>query len=332
MTPPFRILSLSGGGMRGVFSAAVLAELQDALRNHTRDTNAQLTDYFDLIVGTSTGGLLALGLAFGKEPKVLLDVYKTKGRRIFPRWWLNPRMLRLGPLLWPLYSQRRLRDVVEAMVPADKTLGQAACHLVLTAVRRETGEITCLKTKHDDSFYRDYLMKAVEAGLATAAAPVAFPHLATEKHGDLLDGGLWANTPILVGLIEARRYFKRDLADVRVLSIGTTRAKLPSRRWWHLGGGMEYGGMLRGRLQDLLWEGQRCLAIQAARLMLPESGLVLIDHEFSGSGYSMMNARTGAIRALEQAGREEAQKAASMVCQEFFGQSKPHAVTAPDAS
>lgn len=66
--------------------------------------------------------------------------------------------------------------------------------------------------------------------------------------------------------------------------------------------------------------------------MLPETGLVLIDHEFSGSGYSMMNARKGAIRALEQAGREEAQKAASAVCQEFFGQPKANAFTAPKTS
>ncbi len=320
--PPFRVLSLSGGGMRGVFSAAVLCELQDALRNHTGNPSARLVDYFDLIVGTSTGGLLALGLAFGKGPSELLAVYKTKGRRVFPRWYFNPRMLRLGPLLWPIFSQRRLREVVEAMVPAEKALGDAACHLVLTAVRRETGEITCLKTKHDGSFYRDHLMKAVEAGLATAAAPVAFPHVRTEKHGDLLDGGLWANTPILVGLIEAKRYFNRDFADVRVLSIGTTRAKLPCRRWWHLGGVSEYGGMLRGRLQDLLWEGQRCLAIQAANLMLPENGLLCIDHEFAGKGYSLMDASHSAIRALEQAGREEAQKSASTVCDRFFSEPK----------
>jgi len=319
MTPPFRVLSLSGGGMRGVFSAAVLCELQDALRNHTGNESAKLVDYFDLIVGTSTGGLLALGLAFEKNPDELLDVYKRKGPSIFPPILRNPRLLRLGPLIWPLFSMSRLRDVVEAMVPADKTLGQAGCPLVLPVVRRETGEISCLKTKHDDTFYRDHQMNAVEAGLATAAAPVAFPHVRTGKHGDLLDGGLWCNTPILVALIEARRYFKQDLADVRVLSIGTTRTKLPCRRWWHLGGALEYGGMLSGRLQDLLWDGQRSLAIQAAQLMLPDGNLIHVDHEFSGKGYSLMDASNQAVRALEQAGRQEGQKNAARVCAAFFG-------------
>lgn len=318
MKPPFRVLSLSGGGMRGVFSAAVLCELQEALQNHTKDENARLVDHFDLIVGTSTGGLLGLGLGFGRSPEALLGVYKSKGRRIFPPAWANWRWLRGGPLIFPFFSTSRLREVVEAMVPPDKTLGQSACPLVLTAVRRESGEVTCLKTKHDDSFYRDHLMSAVEAGLATSAAPVAFPRVRTEKHGDLLDGGLWANSPILIGIIEACRYFKQQLSDVRVLSIGTTRTRLPRRSWWHLGGVLEYGGLLRGRLQDHLWEGQRSLAIQAANLMLPPGALIHIDHEFAGRGYSLMDSSLQAIRALEQAGREEGQKNAKGVCESFF--------------
>ena len=84
--------------MRGVFSAAVLCELQDVLRNHTNNPASRLTDHFDLIVGTSTGGLLGLGLAFDREPSNLLDVYKTKGRGIFPPWWRNPYLLRGGPV------------------------------------------------------------------------------------------------------------------------------------------------------------------------------------------------------------------------------------------
>lgn len=322
MSQPFRVLSLSGGGMRGVFSAAVLVELQDALRNHTRDPDARLIDYFDLIVGTSTGGLLALGLAFEKSPEELLAVYKTKGRKVFPPLWRNRRLWRLGPLIWPLYSQRRLREVVEGMVPASAKLGGAKVNLVLTAVDRESGGIVCLKTGHHPDFYRDLHMNAVEAGMATSAAPIAFPHVATERHGDLLDGGMWANTPILVGLIEAKRFFNRDLADVRVLSIGTTRAKLPPRGRWHFGGYLEYGGLLRGRLQELLWEGQRSLAVQAASLMLPDDGLVEIDHEFSGSGYTLMDSSHRAVRALENAGRDAAKRSASSVCRTFFAARK----------
>ncbi len=312
MSRPFRILSLSGGGMRGVFSAAVLCELQAALRQHTNDPSARLVDRFDLIVGTSTGGLLALGLAFGKDPSELLDCYKTLGPRVFPPWWKNPRCLTLAPWLRPLFSQHRLREIVNAVVPADKKLGDARVPLVLTALRRETGEPTCLKTGHCDDYVRDRHMSAFEAALATTAAPVAFRHAATRTHGDLIDGGLWANTPALVGVVEACRGFGKRPEDVRLLSIGTTRSKLPPRGRRHTGGVLEYGGMMKGRLPELLWEGQRSLALSAVRLMLPPGGIVDIDHEFAGRGYSLMDSSPCAIRALEQAGRMEAQKSAGV--------------------
>lgn len=278
------------------------------------DPSLRLADQFDLIVGTSTGGLLGLGLSFGKDPGELLAVYKAHGPSIFPPWYKNPRLWRALLPLWPLYSQTALRNVVAAMVPKEKLLGEAKPQVVLTAVRRGTGGITCLKSRRDDHHYRDHAMKAVEAGLATSAAPMAFPHAKTEKHGELLDGGLWANSPILVGLIEAKKHLKQDLGNIRVLSVGTTRAKLPPRKMWHQGGPLEYHRLLpTGRLYDLLFEGQANLARQAAELMLSEGNLLHIDHEFSSSGYSLMDSSPKAIQALEDAGREEGQKNASAV-------------------
>lgn len=313
MTKPFRILSLSGGGMRGVYSAAVLCELEASLRNHTGRRDARLVEQFDLIVGTSTGGLLGLGMAFGKSPQELLDVYKSHGPKVFPPLWRNWRLLTGGPL----FSQRRLRNIVEAMLPADKTLGEAGCSLILTAVRRDSGEVCCLKTKHHESFYKDHTMSAVEAGLATAAAPIAFPHMQAKEHGQLIDGGLWANTPIMVGLIEAKKYFGRNLDDVRVLSVGTTRSKMGPRPWWRRPAMAEYLGPLGGRLQDLVWEGQRQLAIQAARLILPDGALVHVDTELA-RGVSLMDARPRSIAVLEEAGRAEGQRASEQVCATFW--------------
>lgn len=308
----FKVLSLSGGGMRGVFAAAVLCELQAALRNRTGNPNTRLIDHVDLIVGTSTGGLIGLGLVFDQSPDQLLAVYKEHGARIFPpwwKWWFAPRAL-----AWPLFGQQALRDVVAACVPHGAKLGEAKKPIVLTAVRRDTGEITCLKSRRDDKHYIDHEMCAVSAGLATAAAPLAFRHATTDRRGDLIDGGLWANTPILVGLIEAHKYHGHDLKDVRVLSIGTTSSKFPVRRPWQRGGITEFGMPLGGRLLDLVWNGQQCLARQAAELMLPYHGLLHIDHEFAGRGIKMMDASPTALHQLEQAGRTAAQKAAAAAC------------------
>jgi hypothetical protein len=204
------------------------------------------------------------------------------------------------------------------MVPADKFLGEASCPVVLTAMRRETGESTCLKTPHHKDFYKDANMIAVEAAMATAAAPVAFPCVRTEKHGDLLDGGLWGNSPVLVGIIESLRFFGQSPSSVRVLHVGTTRSQLPPRRALHFGGALEYGGFLSSRLQSLLWSGQRELAMRAAGLMLAPSGSVMtVDHVFPGRGYSLMDASGNAMRQLEQAGRSEAQRASREACDLF---------------
>ena len=75
--PSFRILSLDGGGLKGLFSAAVLAELE-------RDLHVTLSACFDLIVGTSTGALIALGLGAGRSPDELVQFYVERGPEIFP--------------------------------------------------------------------------------------------------------------------------------------------------------------------------------------------------------------------------------------------------------
>ena len=76
MNQRFQILSLDGGGIKGLFSAAVLACVEE-------DLNINITDYFDLIVGTSTGGIIALGLGLGLRPKQIVDFYAENGSRIF---------------------------------------------------------------------------------------------------------------------------------------------------------------------------------------------------------------------------------------------------------
>src|SRR3546814_7956238 len=86
----FKILSLDGGGIKGIYSAQFLARCEQELT-----TGKPLASYFDMIAGTSTGGIIALGLALGYSTSDILDFYTNDGRRIFPplptarigRWW-----------------------------------------------------------------------------------------------------------------------------------------------------------------------------------------------------------------------------------------------------
>ena len=79
----FQILALDGGGAKGVFPATVLAGFEE-------DIGGSVVDYFDLIVGTSTGGLIALALGAGMSPREIVEFYIREARNVFP----GPRMLR----------------------------------------------------------------------------------------------------------------------------------------------------------------------------------------------------------------------------------------------
>lgn len=211
----FRILALDGGGLRGTFTAAVLAKWDDMLK---AGGGNNLISHFDLVAGTSTGAILAIGLAMGLKPREILEFYKEKGSQIFPkdrklRHWLKSK-----------HDSATLRDLLTE-VYGDKTLeADSLCRLVIPTVRAKQGQAEAIVTPHspDRTAYRD--ISAVDAALASSAAPTYFDEVtfdgavALEK---FLDGGVWANNPILPALAEAVRHLKIPLDRIDVLSIGT---------------------------------------------------------------------------------------------------------------
>ncbi|SFY03529.1 Patatin-like phospholipase [Pseudomonas sp. NFPP02] len=211
----FRILALDGGGLRGTFTAAVLAKWDDMLK---AGGGNDLISHFDLVAGTSTGAILAIGLAMGLKPRDILEFYEKKGPQIFPkdrklRHWLKSK-----------HDSATLRDLLTD-VYGDKTLAaDSRCRLVIPTVRAKQGQAEAIVTPHspDRTAYRD--ISAVDAALASSAAPTYFDEVAFDGPIALemfLDGGVWANNPILPALAEAVRYLKIPLDRIDVLSIGT---------------------------------------------------------------------------------------------------------------
>lgn len=220
----FRILALDGGGVKGAFTAAVLAQLEE-------DLGSPIGDHFDLIAGTSTGGILALGLGLGIPPKQILEFYRQKGPKIFPMTNVFGRMGRsLRRFFWaPKFDGEILiKSLTEAYFPnggAHLTLKDSKCRLVIPAYYALGGLCHTFRTPHHDLLTSDGNTNIAEVARATAAAPTYFSAgkvkegVATSSY---FDGGVWANCPVMAGIIEATTYLDVPLNRIDVLSIGTT--------------------------------------------------------------------------------------------------------------
>ena len=205
----FQILALDGGGYKGMFSAAVLARLEEDLRT-------SMLDHFDLVAGTSTGGIIALALGAGKRPREVVDFYVDHGSQIFG----HRRRRVIRQLVRSKYDVGPLQQALEGVL-GDRCLWQSSVPLCVPSYDLRTDKVHLFRTPHSERLARDWRERMVDVALATSAAPTFLPahHLRGLR---LVDGGLWANNPAVVAIAEAVSEFRIDLSDIRVLSLGTT--------------------------------------------------------------------------------------------------------------
>lgn len=239
-TDSFKILSIDGGGIRGVIPCQILAELENDLI-YSYGSDVRLCDYFDLIAGTSTGGIIAIGIALGIKVQDVLDLYLSHGEEIFPS--RNQRIISKGFNIFkgkPFYPRtqlkRLLREAYEGHTGiTDVRLGHAKTRLLIPTYSLANREIHILKTSHSPKLQRDYQIPAVDAALATAAAPAYFTPYDFQyknigKDGEgcmskMVDGGIVANNPAFMALLETTNCLKVPLEKIRLLSIGTGEEK-----------------------------------------------------------------------------------------------------------
>jgi hypothetical protein len=208
-----RILAIDGGGIKGIFPAAFLADIEDTLEY-------PIYRYFDLIAGTSTGGIIALGLALGLRASDILNFYKNYGPKIFA----GGRFVRsLRQAFWRKYNNKELRWALEKTF-GDKVIGDAKTRVVIPSLNVDTGEVHIFKTKHHPKFARDHKIQALEAALATASAPTYFPLFKSTSEFPLVDGGLWANNPAGIAAVEAIGVLGWEKQKLRLLSLGCTES------------------------------------------------------------------------------------------------------------
>ncbi len=201
---PLRILSLSGGGIRGILQAVLLTRLE-------ADLGTPLNRHFDLIAGTSTGGIVALAIAAGIPVREMGALYQHHGPRIFA-----PRP-EDGVRQGPRYPQKPLADALTTTF-GDARLGDLGVETVVTGSNLETLSGRTFSSSFDPG------MLVRDAALATSAAPTYFPAVTpSDSQLSYMDGALWANDPSLVAVLHAQERMGAAVEKVRLFSVGTGR-------------------------------------------------------------------------------------------------------------
>ena len=190
----FQILALDGGGAKALFTAHVLARLE-------QDLDVSIKDSFDLIAGTSAGG---------HYEELVEAVFPAVRRRL----WRRPRQLTA-----PIYDGDALRTALTKVL-GEGLLGDSAKRLVIPAWDVQRGSVHIFKTPHHTRLARDWRIPMVDIAMATSAAPLYFPAARVDGHR-LIDGGVWANNPSVVAIAEAVSMLDVPLASIRVLNVGT---------------------------------------------------------------------------------------------------------------
>lgn len=258
----FQILALDGGGIKGLYSAAILARLEDDLQID------DITSCFDLIVGTSTGGIIALGLGYGLRPREIVQFYSQHGPMIFADGWFA----RKRHLVRRKYSQTPLRTALQKCL-GERRLADSRKRLVIPSYNLDKGEVYLFKTPHHQRLRRDWKEPMWKVALATSAAPTYFPAFQDIDHIRLIDGGLWANNPTMIGIVEAMAVLNQPLTSISVLSLGTTDPieEKPT--------GLTEGGMFswRNAAVEACFRGQSHGVQGQAKLLLGEDRAIRLD-------------------------------------------------------
>lgn len=204
---PFRILSLNGGGVKGIFQACFLKKLSEV-------TESQIFKHFDLIAGTSTGSIIALALALDIDIDRIKELYKNKSKEIFKNNFFS--VFKKGPR----YDQNVLKQELEKVFE-NKQLRDVRTNVLITA--------TCLDqfghrvfTSFPIQGYDDSNLSITDIALASSAAPTFFgPIKPKSQERSYVDGGLWANSPSLISILYSKCHLNIPIDNMKLISIGT---------------------------------------------------------------------------------------------------------------
>lgn len=306
-----RVLAIDGGGIKGIFPAAFLASLEEEIEG-------SVGEYFDLIVGTSTGGIIALGLGLGFTAKEVLSFYEDLGSKVFAGNRLLGFLRQMGLCK---YRPEPLKRALESKFGNAK-LGDSKVRLVIPSLNLERGEVHVFKTAHNPRFEKDWKEKAVDIALATAAAPTYFPSHEMSSGIPLIDGGMWANNPAGAAVVEAIGVLEWERNSLKVLSLGCTDSPLDVRLGRRHGMGLLYWA---NKIADVFMTAQSSASLGTAKLLAGHSNVHRISPVVPANRFGLDVVRE--LESLKGLGFSEARKALPTLKPVFF--TKPAEKFAP---
>ncbi|EEV23307.1 CBASS cGAMP-activated phospholipase [Moraxella sp. CTOTU49803] len=212
MNNRFNILSLPGGGYRGLYTARIMADFEDQF-------GKPIGQSFDLIAGTSIGGILALAAAYEVPMSTVVELFQDHGKKIFEKQRFNFFGIRKAS-----YSNEHLKSQLIEFF-GDSKIGDLKHNVIIPSINFSAGKPVVFKTPHHESFVRDHKCRIVDVALATSAAPTFFPKYNFDN-SNFVDGGLFANNPGILAIHEAQHFFNIPKDDIYLLNIGTLSSNL----------------------------------------------------------------------------------------------------------
>ncbi len=220
--PNFRILSFDGGGIRGVLTAVLVNRLLGEYPTLLQDRPDTIT----MFAGTSTGGILALGMAAGLTPAQIRDLYVTNGKLIFDSSWTRD-VVEIGGLSGAKYDNVNLKDILQETFGALKLKDLKPRVLIASFSLDNQAPDPSSRTWNPKFFHNfsgadsDGESLLVDVAMSTSAAPTYFP-----SYGVYVDGGVIANNPSMAAVVQAldgrnQAGESATLDGIKLLSVGT---------------------------------------------------------------------------------------------------------------
>lgn len=228
---PFHILALSGGGYRGLFTAQIVSLVEQETKQH-------FGSHFDLICGTSIGGILALALATREiAASALVEMLKQHGNEVFKpmkphplnvpgRWFMRQTGFRWKRgLVAAKHKNAALKEQLSAIFE-NRRIGDLKSRVLITSANWSKGGPQFFKTPHADGLFYDARLLLVDVAMATSAAPIYLPNYQIDRQV-FVDGGLVGNAPAIFGVHEAEHFIcEAKGARLQLLAIGTLSKKV----------------------------------------------------------------------------------------------------------